>query len=403
MSRRAARAERHYLDAQRGLALIRVAALPVVLAGERLIAHPELKGDPFDYAFGATVLYALAALLLSFRGDGPHPPRFLYAILDVIAISALAYTSGGAFSQIRYAFFVLPFGAAFLLPPRATLLASLVSVGAYLAVSLPHPATHSGEDVTFILIQALYLSWAGMAAVLLAVALTNRARRIEELAASRGRLVQEALGAEDRERKRLAEALHDEALQELLVAGQEIDEAERGDRAALIRAREGVRRAVAWLRAAIFDLHPYVVEHAGLEGALRSIVGELARRGGLRWRVVVDFELGERHDQLVVSLVRELATNVLKHARASELGVTLTRSPQGSLLLEVRDDGRGVEPGDLGAALSRGHIGLASCRERVEAVHGRFEVRDAPGGGTEVRIELPRPHRAPSPRPPSPD
>jgi signal transduction histidine kinase len=55
----------------------------------------------------------------------------------------------------------------------------------------------------------------------------------------------------------------------------------------------------------------------------------------------------------------------------------------------VRDDGRGLEPADLNAAVSRGHIGIASCRERVEAVHGKFEIPDVPGGGAEVRIELP--------------
>jgi len=147
----------------------------------------------------------------------------------------------------------------------------VVVVAAYVGVSLPHPATQRGEDLEFILTQALYVAWMGLAAVVLSVILTRRAERIDQLAALRGRLVAEALDAEDRERRRLAEALHDEAIQNLLAARQELGEAERGDGESLWRARVGVDRTVDQLRTAIFELHPHLLESAGLPAALEAV------------------------------------------------------------------------------------------------------------------------------------
>ena len=60
------------------------------------------------------------------------------------------------------------------------------------------------------------------------------------------------------------------------------------------------------------------------------------------------------------------------------------------VVLEVSDDGRGIPPGRAEAALRLGHIGLASARERVDAVGGCLEVESEPGAGTRVRAAVPR-------------
>jgi two-component system, NarL family, sensor kinase len=111
-------------------------------------------------------------------------PRAAYPVIDLALIVGLTYTSGGAFSQVRFAFFLLPVGAAFLMSARGTAMWSLISVVSYLTVSLTHPATDRGADVRFVLSQTLYLAWIGIAAVLLATVLTSRARRVEELLTS---------------------------------------------------------------------------------------------------------------------------------------------------------------------------------------------------------------------------
>jgi two-component system, NarL family, sensor kinase len=372
---------------ERAVAVVRVAALPVILVGERLVAHPEVGGAAFDWLLGLAGVYAVWALATTFARRGRRLPARLYPLLDLGFLLGLTYTSGGAFSQVRLAFFLLPIGAAFLMSPRGTALWSSISIVSYLGVSLTHSATNRGEDFEFVLSQMLYLAWIGVAAVLLAIVLTRRGRRVAELAAARGRLLAEILGAEERERKRLAEALHDDAIQDLLAAGQDLDDAERGDRQALRRARAEVRRGVAELRTAISDLHPYLLEQAGLDAALHSLV-ERRRRGATRWTLRVDQDAVGTHDRLIVSLARELTANAATHADATEVRVSLTRDG-GGLVLEVADDGKGLDRGRLRGAVARGHVGLASCAERAAAAGGRLELRDRPGGGTLARVWLP--------------
>jgi two-component system, NarL family, sensor kinase len=310
-------------------------------------------------------------------------PGWSYAVLDFVFICALAYASGGAFSQLRYAFFVLPVGAAFLLRPALTAAASAATVAAYVAISLSHPGTQR-EDLEFVLTHALSLAWMGLAAVALSYSLTRREDRIEQLATDRGRLVAEALDAEDRERRRLAEALHDEAIQNLLAARQDLKEAERHSPGAIEHARRGIDSSVSQLRAAVFDLHPYVLERAGLAAAVEAVAAKQGRIGGFEARVRVDPEAAGIHDQLMLSLARELLSNVARHAAARQVSITVFLQ-EDRIVLEVGDDGCGIDRAALAAAVPAGHIGLASCAGRVEAVGGRFEISQNGTAGTRVR------------------
>jgi two-component system NarL family sensor kinase len=379
--------ERDPGQAARGLALIRVAAVPVIFIGERLVEHPTLKTDPFDYILVGAAIYALVALTIAYSRYRSSIPGVAYATLDLGLICALTYYSGGAFSQLRYAFFLLPIGAAFLLTPALTAGASVVSVLAYVVISLTHPATEARSDLEFVLTQAVYLSWMAVAAILLARALTRRAERIIQLATDRGRLVAQALNTEDRERRRLAESLHDHAIQNLLVVRQELDDG-RLDGTGLARARAGVDRTIEQLRRAVFDLHPYVLEQAGLGAALQGVADQQGLLGGYRPHVTVGADATGIHDQLIFSVARELLINVAKHAKAETVSLTVDRVGD-EILLEVADDGTGIDPGERAAALLEGHIGLASSAQRIEAVGGRFELLPAPGRGTTVRATLP--------------
>jgi two-component system, NarL family, sensor kinase len=94
------------------------------------------------------------------------------------------------------------------------------------------------------------------------------------------------------------------------------------------------------------------------------------------------------HDQLVLSLARELLVNAAKHSEAEEVTVALART-DGQLMLEVADDGTGIPADRLAQAPGEGHIGLASCAQRVEALGGRFSVASRASGGTRVRATLP--------------
>ncbi len=225
-----------------------------------------------------------------------------------------------------------------------------------------------------------------------------------ELAAARGRLVAQTLAAEDRARRSISEVLHDHALQDLLASRQdlvEVIEEPEGDPERAVRAREGIERAVQLLREAVFNLHPVVLEHAGLASAIRAVADHQGRRGGFECEIEVDQQATGVHDELILSLARELLTNVAKHAEAKNVKVEVRRDDSW-IVLKVEDDGRGLETGRREAALREGHVGLASSAERVEALAGRFEVDGLPGEGTRARAVLPArraaAHRADRPK-----
>ena len=377
------------------LAIIRLAALPVVLVGERLVEHPQDRADIFLPIYGLAVAYAVATAWRAWRHPAEEAVPAWQLTVDLLLLCALAYTSGGPFSQARSAFFIVPIAAALLARPRVTAMASAAAVAAYVGLALLHPATGRPQAVSFEAAQVAYLLWAGLAATLVSTALARRTSQVEALAASRGRLVAQTLDSEDHQRRELAEALHDDAIQNLLAARQALAP-DRVAAADLAMVRLGLDRTVAQLRGAVFDLHPYLLEHAGLGPALAAVAEDCARWGGFEPDVSVDDDLVVDHEQLLFSVGRELIRNVARHAEAKHLRVEVTREG-GTIFLIVADDGRGLDRDRLRSAPLTGHIGLASMAERVESVGGRFTIAGGPGAGTLVEVRLPADKPTPEP------
>ncbi len=209
--------------------------------------------------------------------------------------------------------------------------------------------------------------------------------RLAQLSASRGRLVGQVLQAEETERRRLAESLHDEALQELLAARQGLSTVID---AKAERARDAMGRAIDQLRDAISNLHPAVLEHAGLAAALQEVADHQAERAGFQAEVDVDPRACGPLDSLLFVLAREQLTNIAKHAQASDVVLAVSQS-NNSVVMEVTDNGCGMDSARRRKALEQGHIGLASSAERVEALGGTLEIDSEPGRGTSIRTTLP--------------
>jgi two-component system NarL family sensor kinase len=197
----------------RGVALLRLALVPIAL----IVDLPDRRDAAFVVVLTLFGVYATALLALSLRSPR-RPPAGPQAIADLAWIAALVYVSGGADSPLRFAFFVMPIAAAVRLSPRLTALWLALALAAYLLVAVPHPRTDVPEDLDFIVEQGLALLWVGTGAVMLSALLARRERSLAALAEARRRLVRQALEAEARERRRLAEALHDEAIQNVLAA-----------------------------------------------------------------------------------------------------------------------------------------------------------------------------------------
>lgn len=221
----------------------------------------------------------------------------------------------------------------------------------------------------------------------------RQSREIAKLAEERGELVAQLLLAEERTRRRIAQSLHDDALQRLLAAHQELVDAAPG-RQGVTKAHKVLAGTIDRLREAVVALHPVTLQLGDLETALNAIAREQAAQGGFRHTVRVEDDAAGVRDELVLSLARELLTNVAKHAGASRCSVSVTRA--GELLrLEVADDGRGIPPGRPEAALRGGHIGLASAIQRVQVLGGSLEVSSGEEKGTVVRALIPTSERQP--------
>ncbi len=215
-------------------------------------------------------------------------------------------------------------------------------------------------------------------------------RRLAEAEAEledRKQFVAQVMEAEDRARLRIAELIHDDALQSLLAANQDLIEAAPG-REQVTRAHEVVSGTIAQLREAMVALHPVTLSQGGLEQAL-SAVARQAERQSSDLTVTVDLDPAAvgRNDELILAISRELLSNVARHshARTAIVGV---HAQEGAVELSIADDGEGMAPARRREALVEGHIGLASVAQRIEANGGELQLRAEPGSGTKVLATL---------------
>ena len=377
------------------VAALRAALVPVVLLGEQLVDHPEAHTEAFPFllaAFAAWAAFLLALRLASARGRARPAPWLERAepFVDLAAIVALTYASGGPFSETAMAFFVLPVLAAAQLRPGVTAAWSLGAIAAYLALSFVHPAAGDSDATARIVSQVAYLALVGAAATMVSHVLTSATRRSRGSPSSAVSSPRTRSTAEQRERRRLAGLLHDESVQTLSLARQELMDYRRTGRDdAYERARGAMDEAIGQLRGEIFELHPYVLDHAGLQAALDAIAERGAQRMGAEITVAVDPRAVGPHDELLVVIARELIANAVRHSGATHVAVAVAADPE-QIELQVRDDGRGFDPAERrAAALLDGHVGLASSEQRVRSAGGELIVSSRPGTGTSVRVPLP--------------
>ena len=374
--------------------VLRLLLLPIVLIGALLVSHSADRSGPFAFVLVGGAIYGgvvLAVHVSRVKRTGTTRGFRAEPFIDLLLLCALAYTSGGPFSQARVAFFALPLVATFRLRPQLTALWSVIAVASYIAVSLSHPAVHDRDASGQVIVGALYLAWAGAAAVALSALLARLASRITRLADERQSLVRQALAAESRARHKLAGVLHDESVQTLLVAGQELQDARRGDPGALDRAELAVRATIARLREEVTGLHPHVLDHAGLGAALEDLVDRWSARAGIPVAAQIDVRATGQHDELLFSVAEELLANAAHHASARRVDLRLGVGA-GEIELCVSDDGSGIDPTLRADAVAQGRLGLATISERLQAIGGRLDVRSVAGHGTTAIATLPAVH-----------
>lgn len=371
------------------LGILRLAVLPLLLGGS-LLPHGGSDRLAFLAVFAGFALYALSVLglVLLNRVDGRL--GLATTAIDILAVAALSFLSGGATSEARRAFSLIPILVAFRLTPWLTAASGAGAALAYCVQALGHRSSGQPRAYGTIALVTSYVIWVGFAAALLSTLLQRRAGQVRLLADARRALLVEVQEAEERERRALAEALHDSSIQNLLSVRHALAEAGAGSvrSDALGRADEVLVQTIDELRNVLFELHPYLLDEVGLAAALRAAAERFAAAGGFRIEVDAVPSVRRRHDRLLYSAARELLTNAARHARASTVGVQL-REENGSMVLRIVDDGCGFSATLLSRRLEEGHVGLASQRERIERAGGTLTVETAFERGTAIEVRVP--------------
>ncbi|HWR98830.1 MAG TPA: ATP-binding protein [Candidatus Methanoperedens sp.] len=220
-------------------------------------------------------------------------------------------------------------------------------------------------------------------------------RRVAERTEQLRRLASEVLLAEQRERRRLAEMLHDHLQQLLVSAKLQVGAAatrtrSAGMRASLLAVEEQLGGAVEAARSLTADISPHVLYASGLPAALRWLGRRVQEEHGLKVDVRADDGAEPQDEGCRIQLfqsVRELLFNVIKHAGVAEARVVLERIDEGRIRLSVRDQGRGFSK--RSRPRTTGDFGLFSIQERLTQMGGSMQVRSAPGRGTRVTLVAP--------------
>ena len=206
------------------------------------------------------------------------------------------------------------------------------------------------------------------------------------------RLVQ----AEEAERRRIANELHDRVGQNLSLLNIHLDLVLR-DAALPAQVKRKLEDSAALVESTLqsiesvmAELRPVLLDEYGLAPALSAHAEELARRSGLRITVeetVPDAGKGMRPEAAIAlfRIAQEALNNVVKHAHASCVSIQIS-SADDYVMLEVRDDGEGFDP----SSARRGRLGMTTMRERAEAAGGRVTVDALAGQGTRVRASARR-------------
>ena len=347
------------------------------------------------------ILYALVAVGVAVwihrGGDGPVRYAWLALYVDVAVLTTLSMFTGIAAPDdwtadtLQRGFFVIPLLAAVQLRPWVCLSVVAPTTAAYLAVCIVTQGANGEPSEAFIM-RSFVVACLSAAAVWLSEIQRSRVLTIGKLAADRSSLLAELMGIEERERRSLAENLHDGALQYILGARLDLEDLREGDsRDALDRLDRALAESSRLLRSTVTELHPAVLEQSGLPRALESLLGTAAPRAGLVASLDVDDWPAETRtplDMLLFTTARELVTNVVKHAKAQRLDLRLAlRGDRAELV--VADDGVGLEDGVLATRLAEGHIGLESYRVRLEAADGHLRLTPGPAGGTIATVGVP--------------
>jgi len=220
--------------------------------------------------------------------------------------------------------------------------------------------------------------------------------KLAEKEMARQMLLESLVEAQEEERARLARELHDGAGQMLTSMLVRIKTLERKNDSpelqdGLDSMLEVVSETIEQIRELSYRLRPAALEEFGLPVALETLAKDIAREAGLILYCQLEpvgRQLAGGVDVTLYRIAQEALTNVVRHAQATSVTITL-RQQAGQLWLRIIDDGQGFLPQTVSIGPDKNHLGLISMQERAAIIGATLNIQSAPGQGTTIQVSVP--------------
>jgi PAS domain S-box-containing protein len=218
-------------------------------------------------------------------------------------------------------------------------------------------------------------------------------RQVELRTLELQKLSGELLRVQDEERRRMARTLHDELGQELVALKLELDtlrNSEGTENKNLLQAAELASSSLQKVRNMSYLLHPPLLDESGLLPALHWYFEGLQSRGQLRiifeYKPIMFPRLPREIETAIFRVIQESLTNIYRHSESEDARIELIQDTD-SVILRVRDFGKGIPESNLGLAITPG-VGISGMRERVKQLNGDLRITRAEPG-TLVQAVIP--------------
>jgi signal transduction histidine kinase len=370
-------------------ALVRF-GLIVPAAVALLVLHVPDRGSMIAVIAGGALPWALLVLAVSIvQPDTALNP--VVALGDFALLLLLQTVAPESYAAVRFAaLFLIAVHAHFQGETRGLAVAALGSAALVIPGDIRGKGPTSGGLLAFYETIFVLVSLA-------TGALVGRLRTTESASRLRARrLSRRTIQAETEVRRKIAEAIHDGPVQELISLDMILSAAHQAagdgdsERAAHLvdQARELARRNVAALRDEIVDLGPYAFEELSYSGAVENCLEIWKRRYGFEVLATIErLDLSPETAGDLFRITQEAVANAGRHAEAEAVSISLRRVGS-EVELRVTDNGKGFRDGDPLGAAQPGHLGLASMRERAELMQGSLDIETS-DRGTRVLVRAP--------------
>ena len=380
------------IETSEPLVLFAVGRLAIVVVGivaMLVLSLPE-DGRAIAVVAGIALPWSVFVLLLTLRHPHMRLNR-LIAVGDLVALLAVELVAPETYGGVRFAALFLVAAHAELQGEARGLVAAVIAAFALVtATAVRGNAPIDGDVLTFYEV-------AFSASALATGLVVGRLHSAESAGRLRARgLTRRTIQAETEVRRRVAEAIHDGPLQELigldmvLASAQKAASEGRTDAAVALLddAQEIAERNLRALRDEIVELGPYSFQELRFDTAIESCMPVWKQRYGFEVMLSIErVALPAETAGALYRIAQEAVVNAGRHADAKAVSISL-RTVGSEVELRVTDNGHGFDDSDPLVESRPGHLGLASMRERADLLDGRLDIETS-GRGTRVLVRAP--------------